>query len=384
MSVQKRAIVQKRALPWGISFAAALVLAFACTCSKKDARAGATPEAAPVTVASVARQDVPVEVRAIGHVEPFTTVALKARVGGQVIRVGFQQGQDVRKGDLLFQIDPRPYQAALAQARAQLERDRAIARNAEDDVKRYTDLVKKDYVTREQYDSTRAAAAAAVATTKSDEAAVENAQLQLSYCTVAAPMSGRTGSVLVNPGNMVKGNDDNPLVVLNQVQPVYVSFSVPESSLAQIRQRLRPGEKLKVLAAASGNPSNTQTGELSFLNNAVDPGTGTILLKATFPNENEALWPGEYVDVVLTLATEAKAIVVPAQAVQTGQAGQYVWVVKNDLTVESRPVTLSRTQGPLAIVAKGLEEGERVVTDGQLRLAPGTKVQVRKVEGKTA
>ena len=384
MSVQKRAIVQKRALPWGISFAAALVLAFACTCSKKDARAGATPEAAPVTVASVARQDVPVEVRAIGHVEPFTTVALKARVGGQVIRVGFQQGQDVRKGDLLFQIDPRPYQAALAQARAQLERDRAIARNAEDDVKRYTDLVKKDYVTREQYDSTRAAAAAAVATTKSDEAAVENAQLQLSYCTVAAPMSGRTGSVLVNPGNMVKGNDDNPLVVLNQVQPVYVSFSVPESSLAQIRQRLRPGEKLKVLAAASGNPSNTQTGELSFLNNAVDPGTGTILLKATFANENEALWPGEYVDVVLTLATEAKAIVVPAQAVQTGQAGQYVWVVKNDLTVESRPVTLSRTQGPLAIVAKGLEEGERVVTDGQLRLAPGTKVQVRKVEGKTA
>jgi len=311
-------------------------------------------------------------------------VALKARVGGQVIRVGFQQGQDVRKGDLLFQIDPRPYQAALAQARAQLERDRAIARNAEDDVKRYTDLVKKDYVTREQYDSTRAAAAAAVATTKSDEAAVENAQLQLSYCTVAAPMSGRTGSVLVNPGNMVKGNDDNPLVVLNQVQPVYVSFSVPESSLAQIRQRLSPGEKLKVLAAASGNPSNTQTGELSFLNNAVDPGTGTILLKATFPNENEALWPGEYVDVVLTLATEAKAIVVPAQAVQTGQAGQYVWVVKNDLTVESRPVTLSRTQGPLAIVAKGLEEGERVVTDGQLRLAPGTKVQVRKVEGKTA
>ena len=384
MSVQKRAIVQKRALPWGISFAAALVLAFASACSKKDARAGATPEAAPVTVASVARQDVPVEVRAIGHVEPFTTVALKARVGGQVIRVGFQQGQDVRKGDLLFQIDPRPYQAALAQARAQLERDRAIARNAEDDVKRYTDLVKKDYVTREQYDSTRAAAAAAVATTKSDEAAVENAQLQLSYCTVAAPMSGRTGSVLVNPGNMVKGNDDNPLVVLNQVQPVYVSFSVPESSLAQIRQRLRPGEKLKVLAAASGNPSNTQTGELSFLNNAVDPGTGTILLKATFPNENEALWPGEYVDVVLTLATEAKAIVVPAQAVQTGQAGQYVWVVKNDLTVESRPVTLSRTQGPLAIVAKGLEEGERVVTDGQLRLAPGAKVQVRKTEGKAA
>jgi multidrug efflux system membrane fusion protein len=352
-------------------------------CSKKDARAGAPPEAVPVTVANVARQDVPVEVRAIGHVEPYTTVALKARVGGQVIRVGFKEGQDVRQGDVLFQIDPRPYQASLAQARAQLERDQAIARNAEADVQRYTELVKKDYVTREQYDSTRAAAAAALATAKADEAAIQNAQLQLSYCTVTAPISGRAGSVLVYPGNMVKGNDDNPLVVLNQIQPVYVSFSVPESSLAQIRERLRPGEKLNVLAAASGK-SNTQTGSLSFLNNAVDSGTGTILLKATFPNENEALWPGEYVDVVLTLATEPKAIVVPSQAVQTGQAGQYVWVVKNDLTVESRPVTVARTQGLLSIVATGLEEGERVVTDGQLRLAPGAKVQVRKLEGKAA
>ncbi len=368
-------------------FSSAVVVALAVAaigCSKKDPRAGAPAEAAPVTVANVARQDVAVEVRAIGHVEPFTTVAVKARVGGQVIRVGFREGQDVRRGDLLFQIDPRPYQAALAQARAQLERDRAIARNAEEDVKRYTDLVQKDYVTREQYDATRATAAAALASAKADEAAVQNAQLQLSYCTVTAPISGRAGSVLVYPGNMVKGNDDNPLVVLNQIQPVYVSFSVPESSLGQIRERLRPGGKMRVSAAASGNPSKSQTGELSFLNNSVDPGTGTILLKGTFPNENEALWPGEYVDVVLTLATEPKAIVVPSQAVQTGQAGQYVWVVKNDLTVESRPVTVARTQGPLSIVAKGLEEGERVVTDGQLRLAPGAKVQVRKLEGKAA
>ncbi|HEX9286137.1 MAG TPA: efflux RND transporter periplasmic adaptor subunit [Thermoanaerobaculia bacterium] len=370
--------------PFSSAVTVALAVVAAIGCSKKDPRAGTPAEAAPVTVANVARQDVAVEVRAIGHVEPFTTVAVKARVGGQVIRVGFREGQDVRRGDLLFQIDPRPYQAALAQARAQLERDRAIARNAEEDVKRYTDLVQKDYVTREQYDATRATAAAALASAKADEAAVQNAQLQLSYCTVTAPISGRAGSVLVYPGNMVKGNDDNPLVVLNQIQPVYVSFSVPESSLGQIRERLRPGGKMRVSAAASGNPSKSQTGELSFLNNSVDPGTGTILLKGTFPNENEALWPGEYVDVVLTLATEPKAIVVPSQAVQTGQAGQYVWVVKNDLTVESRPVTVARTQGPLSIVAKGLEEGERVVTDGQLRLAPGAKVQVRKLEGKAA
>lgn len=353
-------------------------------CSKKDPRASAPREAAPVTVAAAARQDVPLEVRAIGHVEPYTTVSLKARVGGEVTRVGFREGQDVKKGDLLFQIDPRPYQAALAQAQAQLERDRAIARNAEEDVKRYTELVQKDYVTREQYDAARSNAAATLASAKADEAAVQNARLQLSYCTVTAPISARTGSVLVNLGNMVKGNDDKPLVVLNQIQPVYASFSVPESSLAQIRQRARPGQKLKVTASVSGNPSNVQTGELTFVDNTVDPATGTIVLKATFPNQNEVLWPGEYVDVVLRLATEPNAIVVPAQAVQTGQSGQYVWVVKSDLTVESRPVTVSRTQGPLAIVAKGLQPGERVVTDGQLRLAPGARVEIKQTEGRTA
>jgi multidrug efflux system membrane fusion protein len=325
-----------------------------------------------------------VEVRAIGHVEPFTTVDVKARVGGQVTRVGFREGQNVRQGDVLFQIDPRPYQAALAQARGELERDRALARNAEEDVKRYTALVQKDYVTREQYDATRANAAAALASARADEAAVQNAQLQLSYCTVTAPVSARTGSVLVHAGNIVQVNDDKPLVVLNQIQPVYVTFSVPESSLAQIRERVRPGEKLKVVASPAGNASRTQAGELSFVDNAVNAGTGTILLKATFSNEDEGLWPGEYVDVVLTLATESQAIIVPTQAVQTGQAGQYVWVVRKDLTVESRPVTVSRTQGPLAVVARGLQAGEQVVTDGQLRLAPGARVEIRKAEGKPA
>jgi len=374
-------------------FVAAASLGLAVTvlavgCSKKDPRAGAPPEAAPVTVASVARQDIPVEVRAIGHVEPFTSVDVKARVGGQVTRVGFREGQNVRKGDVLFQIDPRPYQAALAQARAQLARDRALARNAEEDVKRYTALVEKDYVTREQYDATRANAAAALASARANEAAVENAQLQLSYCTVTAPVSARTGSVLVHPGNMVQGNDATPLVVLNQIQPVYVTFSVPESSLARIRERVRPGETLKVVATPAatsvGHASRAQSGELSFVNNAVDAGTGTILLKATFSNEDESLWPGEYVDVVLTLATESQVIIVPTEAVQTGQAGQYVWVVKSDLTVESRPVTVSRTQGQIAVVAKGLQPGEQVVTDGQLRLAPGARVEIRKPEGKPA
>jgi multidrug efflux system membrane fusion protein len=374
----------ERRLAVAMWLAVAVPVLTATGCSKKDPSAAAPPEAAPVTVASVARQDVPLEVRAIGHVEPFTTVDVKARVGGQVTRVGFREGENVRKGDLLFQIDPRPYQAALAQARAQLERDRALARNAEEDVKRYTELVKKDYVTREQYDATRANAAAALASARANEAAVQNAQLQLSYCTVTAPVSARTGSVLVHPGNMVQASDEQPLVVLNQIQPILVTFSVPESSLAQIRERVRPGEKLKVVASPAGNAARSQDGELSFVDNAVNAGTGTILLKATFSNGDETLWPGEYVDVVLTLATEPQAITVPTQAVQTGQAGQYVWVVRKDLTVESRPVTVKRTQGPLAVVAKGLEAGEQVVTDGQLRLAPGARVEIRKAEEKPA
>jgi multidrug efflux system membrane fusion protein len=364
-----------------VSVLAAAALA-AAACAKKDAVAGPAKETIPVTVGTAARQDVPLEVRAIGHVDPYSMVAVKARVGGEVTKVGFKDGQNVRKGDLLFQIDPRPYQATLAQARAQLERDRAVAKNSEEDSKRYADLVQKDYVTKEQYGGALSGAAAALATVKADEAAVENARLQLSYCTVTAPISARAGSVLVYPGNQVKGNDDKPLVVLNEIKPVYVAFSVPESSLAAIRQHARPGQKLKVTAAASGNQENAQTGELTFLDNTVDATTGTILLKATFPNENEALWPGEYVDVMLTLATEPGAIVVPSQAVQTGQAGQYVYVVKSDLTVESRPVKVSRTHGSLAVVSAGLQAGERVVTDGQLRLAPGSKVEIKQGEGR--
>ena len=361
-------------------FLAALLAAAAC--SKKAPTPG--KEAVPVSVGTAARQSVPLEVRAIGHVDPFTTVAVKARVGGEVLRVGFTEGQNVKKGALLFQIDPRPYEATLAQARAQLERDRAMAKNAEEDAKRYAQLVQKDYVTREQYDATRSNAAAMLATVKADEAAVENARLQVFYCTVTAPISGRTGSVLVHAGNTIKGNDDNPLVVLNQIQPVYVSFSVPETSLAQIRQYSRPAQKLKVSATAAGAAGKPQVGELTFLNNTVDSATGTILLKATFPNQNEVLWPGEYVDAVLTLATDPNAIVVPTQAVQTGQSGQYVFVVKNDLTVESRPVSVSRTYESLTVVAKGLQPGERVVTDGQLRLSPGAKVEIKSSEGRAS
>ncbi|HSS44619.1 MAG TPA: efflux RND transporter periplasmic adaptor subunit [Thermoanaerobaculia bacterium] len=359
----------------------ALVAGAGCS---KDPQGGGAKEAIPVTVGAAARQDIPLDVQAIGHVEPYSTVSVKARVGGEVVKVGFREGQDVRQGSLLFQIDPRPYEAALGEKQAQLERDHALAENAGQEAKRYADLVQKDYVTKEQYDATRSNAAAALSTVKADEAAVENARLQLLYCTVTAPISGRTGAVLVYPGNQVKGNDDKPLVVLNQIQPVYVSFSVPESSLAEIRRHVRPGQKLKVTASPSGSPASGQTGDLTFLDNTVDPATGTILLKATFGNSSETLWPGEYMDVLLTLATEPNAIVVPSQAIQTGQSGQYVYVVKDDLTVESRPITVGRIHGALALVSKGLEAGERVVTDGQLRLSPGARVEIKSSQGQAS
>ncbi len=227
-------------------------LAAVSACARKEPRAAAS-EGVPVTVGTAARQPVPLEVRAIGHVDPYSTVSVKARVGGEIVKVGFKEGQNVRKGDLLFQIDPRPYQSALAQAQAQLERDRAIAKNAEEEARRYAGLAQKDYVTKEQYDSTRSNAAAMQATLKADEALVENARLQVSYSIVTAPMSGRAGAVLVHAGNQVKGNDDKPLVVVNEIQPVYVSFSVPEASLAQIREHARPGQKLQVTASPAGD-----------------------------------------------------------------------------------------------------------------------------------
>lgn len=336
-----------------------------------------TGETVPVTVGTVLRQAVPLEISAIGNVQPYTTVAVTARVGGQVDRVGFRQGQDVRKGDVLFVIDRRPYESALAQARANLERDRARATKAEQDRRRYAELVAKDYVTREQADQTESEASAAQATLKADEAAVQNAQLELSYCTVTAPISGRAGNVLVHAGNVVKANDDKPLVVINQVTPVYVRFSVAETSLARVKQHIASGRPLEVSAAPSDDPTHLEKGELSFLDNAVNSATGTIELKATFANARQKLWPGQFATVSLLLATDADAIVVPSQAVQTGQKGSFVFVVKQDLTVEARPVEVARTRGALSVVARGLEAGERVVTDGQLRLAPGAKVEIK-------
>jgi multidrug efflux system membrane fusion protein len=357
------------------------VLLAGCSGGKADGppagkpKGGAEP-AVPVTVSTVSRKTVPMQLEAVGKVEPLSTVAVLARVGGELNHVHFTEGQEVQKGQVLFTLDPRPYQAALAQAEAAVARDKAVAANSASDLKRYGDLVQKEYVTREQYDRIASETASAGATVKADEAAVEAARLQLEYCTIRSPLSGRTGSLLVHQGNLVKANDAQPLVVINQIRPIYVSFSVPQAQLPEI-DKYRSEGHLGVEAAAAEGGGAPQRGTLSFIDNQIDRTTGTILLKATFPNESRALWPGQFTKVRLTLTQQADAVVVPAQAVQTGQQGQYVYVVRADQTVESRAVQVSRTVGGDTVVASGLSPGETVVTDGQLRLAPGVKVKTR-------
>ena len=289
----------------------------------------------PVTTGVVTTKTVPVELEAVGKVEPLSTVDVLARVGGELTAVRFAEGQEVQKGQVLFTIDPRPFQAALDQAQAAVARDKAVAANSASDLKRYGDLVQKEYVTREQYDRIAADTASSGATVKADEAAVEAARLQLEYCTIRAPLTGRTGSLLVHAGNLVKANDAQPLVVIHQIQPIYVSFAVPEGELAGIERYRREGHLTVESVPSEGNGA-AQEGALTFVDNQIDRTTGTILLKATFPNATRTLWPGQFTKVRLTLARQANAVVVPAQAVQTGQQGQYVYVVRADQTVENR------------------------------------------------
>ena len=332
------------------------------------------PPEAPVRVAKVERQAVPLDVAAVGHVEASSIVSVKPQVGGVVLKVGFREGEDVAVGQILFQIDPRPFQAALAQAKANLERDRARLAEAERTLVRYEELIKKEYVTQEQLDGARANSAALKATVVGDEAAVEQSRLNLAYCQIESPVAGRTGSLLVYAGNVVKAGDDKPLVILNQIEPVRVSFAVPERVLADVKTRSREG-KLKVTVTPPGGAPHE--GELTFVDNAVDSTTGTITLKATFANRDRALWPGQFAQVALNLATDAAVTVVPTDAVQTGQMGTYVFVVKEDKTVDLRPITVVRSWKSVSVIAKGLEPGETVVTDGQIRLAPGTRISIK-------
>ena len=320
------------------------------------------------------------QLRTIGTVEAYSSVSVKTMVNGQIVKVGFREGQEVKQGDLIFVIDPRPYEAALKTAEANLARNIVLKENAEKDLKRYASLIEKDLVPRQQFDQATSTAAALAAAVNADQSLVENARVQLGYCFIHSPISGRTGNLYIKGGNVVKANDV-ALVTINQIVPINVSFSVPEQHLAEIRKYQEAGT-LRVEAMIRGQEDRPAHGTLTFISNAVETSTGTIQLKGTFPNGDRRLWPGQFVSASLTLSMKKGAVVVPTPAVQTGQRGQFVFVVKPDLTVESRPVVTGEAAGGETVIEKGIRVDERVVTDGQLRLVPGTRVEIKAEAGK--
>ena len=412
-----------------VLYLALLVFCFACSAETEGKQKKRT--AAPVTIGSVIKKDVPVQIVTIGNVEPYSSVAIKSMVNGQLIKTAFKEGQDVRKGDLLFVVDPRPLEAALKQAEAILERDLSAvkqaranrvsneshlkhaeailakdqiqAKTARVQAERYGVLAGKGNVSKDQYDQVqtnadalnataladKAALEAARATLRASEAALEhtqaavrasraslqNAKVQLGYCYIHSPLNGRTGNLYVKEGNIVKANDA-VLVDINQVHPIYVAFSIPEQGLWKVRRQMALGE-LKVEAWIPGDLKQAEQGGLTFVDNAVNRTTGTIRLKGTFPNEENRLWPGQFVDVVVILDTQKDATVVPSQAVQTGQEGPYAFVVTPELTAEYRKLIVGRSLNGETVVTEGLTPGEKVVTDGYLRLVPGAKVEVK-------
>jgi len=345
--------------------------------AREGRKAGKGPPAVPVTVAPVVQETVPIELRAIGNVEAYSTVALKARVDGQIVAVNFREGAPVKKGEILFRIDPRPYEAALRQAEANALRDVSARNQARSQDRRYQDLLEKNFVSKEAYAQIRTNAETAEAVAKASQAALENARLNLEYCTIRSPLDGYVGKALLQAGNLVKANDVSPLVVINQVRPIYVNFALPEQNLPEVR-RFQGLSKLAVEALSSDPQQPSTQGQLIFIDNAVDPSTGTIRLRAQFGNADAALWPGQFVNVSVRLYEQADALIVPAQAVQTGPEGQYVYVVGDDLLADLRRIKVQRIDGERAIVASGLAKGDRVVTRGQLRLGPKTKVQLAK------
>ena len=360
------------------AFIAAVALTASAACSKKDPPRQPT---VPVSVTTVTRTTVPYIVTANGVAEPMQTVAVQAQVNGILQRVAFAEGQEVTVGQVLFQIDPRPYQAALNQVRAQLTRDEAVAANTRRDATRYAALVKEGYVTGSQADQAEANAVSAAATVEGDRANVQKAALDLANTTIRAPISGKTGSLLVRQGNLVKANSDPPLVVINQIRPILVRFSVPQSQFTDIQRYYRSGNALLVRAKPSEGTAVPVDGTLAFVDNNVDTTTGTVMLKARFTNPEGAIWPGQYMNVALQLYVDPNALTLPAPAVLTGQQGTYVYTVDTGNTAKQTPVQVSRTVDSLAIIASGLREGERVVVDGQSRLIPGAKVAIKGAPG---
>ena len=357
---------------------AALAFIGLAACSKKDPPRQPT---VPVSITTVKRVSVPYIVTANGVAEAMQTVAIEAQVNGILQRVSFAEGQEVADGQVLFQIDPRPYQAVLNQARAQLTRDEAIAANARRDATRYAALVKEGYVTSSQADQAEANAVSAAATVEADRATVQKAALDVANTTIRSPIAGKTGSLLVRQGNLVKANSEPPLVVINQIRPILVRFSVPQSQFTDIQRYYRSGNALLVRAKPSEGTAIPVDGTLAFVDNNVDTTTGTVLLKARFTNSEGAIWPGQYMNIALQLYVDPNALTLPAPAVLTGQQGTYVYTVDTAGKAIQTPVQVARTVDSLAVIATGLREGERVVVDGQSRLLPGAKVAIKGAPG---
>jgi membrane fusion protein, multidrug efflux system len=337
----------------------------------------------PVTVAQVVQKQMPIEIRVIGAVEAYSVVSVHAQITGQLTDVNFKEGEDVTKNQLLFALDRRPLEAALLQAQANLQRDVAQAANAKAVAQRYTDLAAQGIATTEQVETNRSSAAALEATVEADRAAVESAKVQLQYATITSPIAGRTGALMVHEGNLVRAQDTAPLVVINQVSPIYVSFAIPESRLAELKRFLALGT-LAVEAQPPNDEAVSSHGHITFVDNNVDQTTGTIRIKATFTNEDRRLWPGQFVNVIVALTKDLTAVVVPTAAVQVGQQGQYTYVVKPDHSVEYRAVVVERTAGLETVIKSGLKASETVVTDGHLRLVAGSHVSIKGDESQVA
>jgi multidrug efflux system membrane fusion protein len=352
---------------------AAASLLVACGGKGQQNTARPTMPPAPVTVAVAEQASIPVELNAIGNAQAYRTVQVKSMVDGQILRVLFKQGDDVRAGQLLFQLDKRPFQAALAQAQGKLAQDQATAANSRAQASRDDALLKAGVLAPQEAQAQEAQAAAYTAAVQADKAAVETAHVNLGYTDIRAPISGRAGAILVNLGNLVKSNDVNPLTTLNQLTPIYVAFNIPEARLPAVRARAQAGLQVQAFVPDQAQP---ETGVLSFIDNSVDQTTGTIKLMGTFRNLDRKLWPGEFFNVRLVLGNDPHAIVVPASAVQTGESGKYAYVVKPDGTAVMQPITSSRTYRQLAVIDKGIEPGQRVIVDGQYRVIPNGKVQV--------
>jgi multidrug efflux system membrane fusion protein len=327
-------------------------------------------------VAPVVQKAVPLNFQAIGSAEAYSNVVMHAQITGELTSVGFKEGDDVKEGQVLFTLDQRPLAAALAQAEANLQRDLAQAANAQAQAQRYQDLASRGIATREQVDTSAAGATALQATVGADRAAVENARVQLQYATIKAPISGRTGALMVHTGNLVRANDVMPLVVINQITPIYVSFAIPEARLPDLKRYMGQGST-RVEVQPPNDVLPPTAGSITFVDNAVDQTTGTVKVKASFGNTDRRLWPGQFLNVTVTFKTDMNAIVVPSAAVQAGQQGNYVFVVKPDQTADMRAVEVERTAGDESIIKSGLKPGETVVTDGQLRLVPGSRVQAK-------